>query len=89
MEGQAVRVTAGPLAEAVGELVRLDKSGRVRVLPEIMGGRVLATVESLSRGGVRSGRKGRGCRHPTAKATRWTMTVGSLVLATAGASIMR
>ena len=48
MEGQAIRVTAGPLAEAVGELVRLDKSGRVRVLLEIMGGRVLATIERSS-----------------------------------------
>ena len=48
MEGQAIRVTGGPLAEAVGELVRLDKSGRVRVLLEIMGGRVLATVERSS-----------------------------------------
>ena len=48
MEGQAIRVTAGPLAEAVGELVRLDKSGRVRVLLEIMGGRVLATMERSS-----------------------------------------
>jgi transcriptional antiterminator RfaH len=47
-EGQAIRVTAGPLAEAVGELVRLDKSGRVRVLLEIMGGKVLATVERSS-----------------------------------------
>ena len=48
MEGQTIRVTAGPLAEAVGELVRLDKSGRVRVLLEIMGGRVLATIERSS-----------------------------------------
>ena len=48
MEGQAIRVTSGPLAEAVGELVRLDKSGRVRVLLEIMGGRVLATIERSS-----------------------------------------
>ena len=47
-EGQTIRVTAGPLAEAVGELVQLDKSGRVRVLLEIMGGRVLATVERSS-----------------------------------------
>ena len=48
MEGQAIRVTSGPLAEAVGELVRLDKGGRVRVLLEIMGGRVLATIERSS-----------------------------------------
>jgi transcriptional antiterminator RfaH len=47
-EGQSIRVTAGPLAEAVGELVRLDKSGRVRVLLEIMGGKVLATIERSS-----------------------------------------
>ena len=48
VEGQAIRVTAGPLAEAVGELVRLDRSGRVRVLLEIMGGKVLATLERSS-----------------------------------------
>jgi transcriptional antiterminator RfaH len=47
-EGQSIRVIAGPLAEAVGELVRLDGSGRVRVLLEIMGGKVLATIERSS-----------------------------------------
>jgi transcriptional antiterminator RfaH len=39
-EGQAIKVMAGPFAELVGELERLDESGRVRVLLEILGGRV-------------------------------------------------
>lgn len=39
-EGQTVRVTAGPFAELMGKLERLDDSGRVRVLLEIMGGTV-------------------------------------------------
>lgn len=43
--GQAVRIKDGPLAAAVGRLVRLDANGRVRVLLEIMGGQIQATVE--------------------------------------------
>ena len=43
--GQSVRVVAGPLADAVGRLVRLDARGRVRVLLEILGGQVYATLE--------------------------------------------
>ena len=39
-EGQTIRVTAGPFAELMGKLERLDDSGRVRVLLEIMGGTV-------------------------------------------------
>jgi transcription elongation factor/antiterminator RfaH len=39
-EGQSVRVTAGPFADFVGELEHLDEKGRVRVLLEIMGGRI-------------------------------------------------
>lgn len=39
-EGQTIRVTAGPFAELMGRLERLDDQGRVRVLLEIMGGRV-------------------------------------------------
>ena len=39
-EGQSVRVTAGPFADLVGQLQSLDDSGRVRVLLEIMGGKV-------------------------------------------------
>lgn len=42
--GQAVRMKEGPLAQAVGELVRLDSNGRVRVLLEIMGGKVETSV---------------------------------------------
>jgi transcription elongation factor/antiterminator RfaH len=39
-EGDAVKVTAGPFAELVGQLERLDDNGRVRVLLEILGGKV-------------------------------------------------
>jgi transcription elongation factor/antiterminator RfaH len=42
--GQAVRILAGPLGDVVGELERLDGAGRVRVLLEIMGGRVPAVL---------------------------------------------
>ena len=39
-EGQAIKVVAGPFAELVGQLERLDDGGRVRVLLEILGGKV-------------------------------------------------
>jgi transcriptional antiterminator RfaH len=39
-EGQTVRVTAGPFADLVGELEYLDDHGRVRILLEIMGGKM-------------------------------------------------
>lgn len=47
-EGQAIRVVAGPFAQALGELVQLDASGRVRVLLEIMGGKVTTLIERSS-----------------------------------------
>ena len=39
-EGQTVRVMAGPFADTLGYLERLDANGRVRVLLDIMGGQV-------------------------------------------------
>lgn len=39
-EGQSVRVLAGPFAHAVGVLERLDANGRVRVLLDILNGKV-------------------------------------------------
>jgi len=39
-EGQLVRVTSGQFADFVGELEHLDDNGRVRVLLEIMGGKM-------------------------------------------------
>jgi transcription elongation factor/antiterminator RfaH len=39
-EGQTVKVMAGPFAELVGQLERLDDNGRVRVLLEILGGKI-------------------------------------------------
>ncbi len=38
--GQRVRLVAGPFAEQLGVLERLDDVGRVRVLLEIMGGQI-------------------------------------------------
>ncbi|MDR3448862.1 MAG: transcription termination/antitermination NusG family protein [Alphaproteobacteria bacterium] len=42
--GQAVRVVSGPLSEALGILERLDGNGRVKVLLQILGGQVRATI---------------------------------------------
>jgi len=39
-EGQTIRITTGPFADFVGQLEKLDDNGRVRVLLEIMGGKV-------------------------------------------------
>lgn len=44
-EGQAVRVVAGPFASAIGVLERLDADGRVRVLLNIMNGKVPAHLD--------------------------------------------
>ncbi|TDX62137.1 transcriptional antiterminator RfaH [Methylosinus sp. sav-2] len=38
--GQKVRLMSGPFSEALGSLERLDDSGRIEVLLEIMGGQV-------------------------------------------------
>ena len=42
--GASVRLLAGPFAEQLGTLERLDDSGRVRVLLEIMGGTIPVQV---------------------------------------------
>ncbi|MEF3364980.1 hypothetical protein V3H18_00365 [Methylocystis sp. 9N] len=44
-EGQSVRVVAGPFASAIGILERLDANGRVRVLLDIMNGKVSAYLD--------------------------------------------
>ncbi|MBI1867914.1 MAG: transcription antiterminator NusG [Methylocystis sp.] len=44
-EGQAIRVTMGPFARVLGRLERLDANGRVRVLLDIMGGKVPALLD--------------------------------------------
>jgi transcription elongation factor/antiterminator RfaH len=44
-EGQAVRLLSGPFANAIGCLDRLDANGRVKVLLDIMGGKVPAYVD--------------------------------------------
>jgi transcriptional antiterminator RfaH len=42
--GQRVEVIAGPFAQALGDLVRLDGRERVQILLDIMGGKVAVTV---------------------------------------------
>jgi transcription elongation factor/antiterminator RfaH len=46
--GQRVRILAGPFAEQIGLLQRLDDNGRVRLLLDIMGGRIAVTVPSAA-----------------------------------------
>jgi transcription elongation factor/antiterminator RfaH len=46
-EGQSVKVTAGPFADLVGRLERLDDNGRVRVLLEILGGTVRVALPQV------------------------------------------
>lgn len=45
-EGSKVRLLAGPFAEQIGILDRLDDSGRVRVLLSVMGGSVPVQITS-------------------------------------------
>lgn len=47
-EGQAVRIVAGPFASAIGVLERLDANGRVRVLLNIMNGKVAADLHRFA-----------------------------------------
>lgn len=42
--GQSVRIVSGPMAELVGELLSLDDNGRVRVLLDIMSGKIVVTL---------------------------------------------
>jgi transcriptional antiterminator RfaH len=46
--GQSIRIVSGPFADAMGELIRLDANGRVRVLLEILGGQAPATIDRAS-----------------------------------------
>ncbi len=46
--GQKVRILAGPFAEQIGLLQRLDDQGRVRLLLDIMGGPIAVTVPSAT-----------------------------------------
>ena len=46
--GQKVRILAGPFAERIGLLQRLDGNGRVRLLLDIMGGRIGVTLPSAT-----------------------------------------
>lgn len=42
--GQKVKIVSGPMNELIGELLHLDDSGRVRVLLEIMSGKIVVTL---------------------------------------------
>ena len=44
--GQKVKILSGPFAETVCQLERLDHNGRVRVLLEIMGGKVAVQLDT-------------------------------------------
>lgn len=44
--GQSIRVTAGPFADLMGRIASLDDKGRARVLLEIMGGAVVASLDA-------------------------------------------
>jgi transcription elongation factor/antiterminator RfaH len=46
-QGQTIRITAGPFANMVGELEKLDDTGRVRVLLEIMGSNVRVALPQM------------------------------------------
>lgn len=43
--GEKVRVIGGPMTDFIGELLSLDDNGRVRVLLEIMSGKVVVTLD--------------------------------------------
>jgi transcriptional antiterminator RfaH len=43
-EGQSVKVWAGPFADLIGRLERLDDRGRVNVLLEMLGGTIRVTL---------------------------------------------
>ena len=45
-QGQNIRVTAGPFAELMGTLDQLDDQGRVRVLLDILGGKIPVVLPS-------------------------------------------
>jgi transcriptional antiterminator RfaH len=42
-----VRVVAGPFGEILGRIASLDDKGRARVLLEVTGGAVMATLERV------------------------------------------
>jgi transcription antitermination factor NusG len=46
--GQKVRILSGPFAETLCRIEHLDDRGRVRVLLEIMGGQVVAQLDSAA-----------------------------------------
>jgi transcription elongation factor/antiterminator RfaH len=44
-EGESVKITAGPFADLVGQLEKLDDNGRVRVLLDLMGSTVRVAIK--------------------------------------------
>ena len=56
VQGQSVRILSGPFADLIGTLERLDSSGRVRVLLEMMGTEVPIAIHrsALSAAGMKA-----------------------------------
>ena len=42
--GQKIKIVSGPMTDLIGELLSLDDNGRVRVLLEIMSGKIVVTL---------------------------------------------
>jgi|LakMenEpi03Aug12_release.lakeMendotaPanAssembly.Ray.scaffolds.fasta_scaffold177266_2 transcription elongation factor/antiterminator RfaH len=46
--GQSIRINTGPMTDLIGELLSLDDNGRVRVLLDIMSGKIVVTLNRES-----------------------------------------
>lgn len=46
--GQKIKIVNGPMTDFIGDLLSLDDNGRVRVLLEIMSGKVVVTLDRSS-----------------------------------------
>jgi transcription elongation factor/antiterminator RfaH len=46
--GQKIKIITGPMTDLIGDLLSLDDSGRVRVLLEIMRGKIVVTLDRSS-----------------------------------------
>lgn len=46
--GQKIRINTGPMTDFIGELLNLDDNGRVRVLLDIMSGKIVVTLNRES-----------------------------------------
>lgn len=46
--GQKIKINTGPMTDLIGELLSLDDNGRVRVLLDIMSGKIVVTLNRES-----------------------------------------